>query len=181
MMKRTALALVMVAALAVAPSVLAGDDGRWVNVHVTENSSNTNVEVHLPLNLVLTVLRNVDVENFHGGHVDLDFDDEMNINWTEIMAAVKDAPDGKFVTVTSDEADVNVRKEAGKLYVDVNQKDDEMAKVEVTMPMTMVDAFLVGENNTLDVAALLQSFDDLPDGELVKVTSNEANVRVWIE
>ena len=37
------------------------------------------------------------------------------------------------------------------------------------------------EENTLDVAALLQSFDKLPNGELVKVTSNEANVRVWIE
>ena len=35
--------------------------------------------------------------------------------------------------------------------------------------------------NTLDVAALLQSLDKLPNGELVKVTSNEANVRVWIE
>ncbi len=180
-MKRTALTLIVVAALAFAPSAFGADDGRWVNVHVTENSSNTNVEVHLPLNLVLTVLRNVDVENFHGGRVDLDFDNEMNINWTEIMAAVKDAPDGKFVTVTSDEADVNVRKRAGTLYVDVDQKEDEMAKVKVTMPMTMVDAFLVAEDNTLDIAALLQSFDDLPAGELVTVTSNEANVRVWIE
>lgn len=180
-MNRTALALIVIASLAFALPAFAGDNGRWVNVHVTENESNTNVEVHLPLDLVLTVLRNIDVENFHGGRVDLDFDNEMSINWTEIMGAVKDAPDGKFVTVTSDEADVNVRKQAGTLHVDVHQKEDEMAKVKVTMPMSMVDAFLVAEDNTLDIAALLQSFDDLPDGELVTVTSNEANVRVWIE
>ena len=49
------------------------------------------------------------------------------------------------------------------------------------MPMEMMDALSFGEQNTLDVAALLGSFDRLPDGELVKVTSNEANVRVWIE
>jgi len=180
-MKRKVLALVALAALLAAPTAFAGDETRWINVHVTENSSNTNVEVHLPLNLVLTVLRNVDVENFHGGQVDLDLDEDMDINFPEIIAAVKDAPDGKFVTVTSDEADVSVHKQGGTLFVTVNQKDDEMAKVEVTVPLELMDALSFGEENTLDVAALLQSMDKLPNGELVKVTSNEANVRVWIE
>ena len=180
-MKRRVITLVTLAALVAAPAAYAADDTRWVNVHVTENSSNTNVEVHLPLNLVLTVLRNVDVENFHHGRVDLELDEDMDINFPEIMSAIKDAPDGKFVTVTSDEADVNVHKKAGTLYVTVDQKEDEMAKVQVTMPIELMDAFTFGEENTLDVAALLQSFDKLPNGELVKVTSKEANVRVWIE
>jgi hypothetical protein len=180
-MKRRLFTLVAIAALLAAPAAYAADETRWINIHVTENSSNTNVEVHLPLNLVLTVLRNVDVEHFRGGHIDLELDEDMDINFPEIMQAVKDAPDGKFVTVTSDEADVNVHKQAGTLYLTVNQKEDEMAQVEVTMPMEMMDALTFGEENTLDVAALLQAFDKLPNGELVKVTSNEANVRVWIE
>ena len=180
-MKRTVITLITIAVLAWAPAALADEGTRWVNVHVTENSSSTNVEVHLPLNLVLTVLRNVDVENFHGGHIDLELDEDMDINFAEIIQAVKDSPDGKFVTVTSDEADVSVHKENGTLFVTVNQKEDEMAQVEVTMPMTLMDALTFGEKNTLNIAALLESFDDLPNGELVKVTSNEANVRVWIE
>ena len=180
-MKQRVMTLVAVAVLLAAPAASADEGIRWVNVQVTENSSGTNVEVHLPLNLVLTVLRNVDVENFHGGHIDLELDDDMDINFPEIMQAVKDAPDGKFVTVTSEEADVNVHKEKGTLYVTVNQKEDEMAQVEVTMPMEMMDALTFGEKNTLDVTALLESFDNLPNGELVKVTSNDANVRVWIE
>ena len=49
------------------------------------------------------------------------------------------------------------------------------------MPMEMMDALSFGEENTVDVVALLQSFDKLPNGTLVKVTSDEANVRVWIE
>jgi len=180
-MNRKVSTLVAVLALLAAPIALADEETRWVNVHVTENSSGTNVEVHLPLNLVLTVLRNVDVENFHGGHVDLELDEDFDIDFPEILKAVKEAPDGKFVTVTSDEADVNVRKEGGTLYVSVNQKEDEMAQVEVTMPMEMMDALTFGEKNTVDVVALLESFDNLPNGTLVKVTSNEANVRVWIE
>ncbi len=180
-MKRKVLVLVALAALLAAPTAFAGDETRWINVHVTENSSNTNIEVHLPLNLVLTVLRNVDVENFHGGQVDLNLGEDMDINFPEIIAAVKDAPDGEFVTVTSDEADVRVYKQGGTLFVTVNQKDDEMAKVEVTVPLALMDALSFGEENTLDIAALLENLDELPSGELVKVTSNEANVRVWIE
>jgi hypothetical protein len=180
-MKGKVLTLVALVALLWASAAYAQEDSRWINVHVTENSSNTNVEVHLPLNLVLTVLRNVDVENFHGGQVDLELDEDIDIDFPEIMQAIKNAPDGKFVTVTSDEADVNVHKQAGTIYVTVNQKEDEMAQVEVTMPMELMDALSFGEKNTLDVATLLQSFDRLPNGELVKVTSNEANVRVWIE
>jgi len=159
---------------------MASEDTRWINVTVTENSSNTNVEVHLPLSLVLTVLRNVDVENFHGGHVDLKLDD-MDVNWPEIIAAVKEAPDGQFVTVTSDEADVNVRKEGGTLYVNVNEKGGDNAVVEVTLPLQMMDALTLGESNTIDIVSLLESFDTLPNGTLVKVTSDEANVRVWIQ
>ena len=52
---------------------------------------------------------------------------------------------------------------------------------EFEATMELMDAFSFGEENTLDVAALLESFDKLPDGELVRVTSEEANVRVWIE
>jgi hypothetical protein len=179
-MKRTLIIVVAIIALAAAPAAFAQENTRWMNVTVTENSSNTNVEVHLPMNLVLTVLQNVDVENFHGGNVDLELDD-MHVNWPEIMQAVKEAPDGKFVTVTSDEADVNVHKEAGTLYIDVEEKQDEMAKVQVTMPLELMDALSFGEENTIDVAKLFASLDKLPNGELVRVTSNDANVRVWIE
>ena len=166
--------------LLLSTAAMASETTRWINVNVTENSSNTNVEVHLPLNLVLTVLRNVDVENFHGGQIDLDMGD-VDMDWLEIMQAVKEAPDGQFVTVTSDEADVSVRKEGGTLYVNVHAKDDDNAVVEVTVPLEMMDALSFGEDNTIDVVSLLESFDSLPNGTLVKVTSDEANVRVWIE
>ncbi len=166
--------------LLLSTAAMASETTRWINVNVTENSSNTNVEVHLPLNLVLTVLRNVDVENFHGGQIDLDMGN-VDMDWLEIMQAVKEAPDGQFVTVTSDEADVSVRKEGGTLYVNVHAKDDDNAVVEVTVPLEMMDALSFGEDNTIDVVSLLESFDSLPNGTLVKVTSDEANVRVWIE
>lgn len=175
----TALAAVIVL---IAGFALATEETRWVNVKVNEHSEGTNVEVHLPLNLVLSVLRSVDVENFHNGHIDLDIDEaDMDVDWREILAAVKEAPDGEFVTVDSPEAQVKVRKQAGTLYIDVNEIEGDNAKVKVTVPMQFMDALSINDNSELDVAALLESFDSLPNGEIVTVESDDADVRVWIE
>ena len=158
----------------------ASEDTRWVNVKVTEHSEGTNVEVHLPLNLVLSVLKSVDVENFHRGHVDLDIDD-VDIDWVEMLAAVKDAPDGQFVTVESSDANVSVRKEGGTFFIDVDEIDGEQAKVKVQIPVEFMDAIYINEESQIDVAAMLQSFDKFPNGDIVTVESSDADVRVWIE
>ncbi len=172
--------IIAAAFILIAGFALAGEETRWINVHVTEHSEGTNVEVHLPLNLVLSVLKSVDVENFHRGQIDLDIDD-VEIDWAEIFAAVKDAPDGKFVTVNSPDANVSVSKQSGTLLIDVNEIDGESAKVKVTVPVEFMDALSINEESQIDVAALLESFDRLPNGDLVTVESDEANVRVWIE
>ena len=175
--KITALAA---AFILIAGFALANEETRWLNVHVTEHSEGTNVEVHLPLNLVLSVLKSVDVDNFHHGRIDLDIDDA-KIDWAEIFAAVKDAPDGQFVTVKSPDANVSVSKQGGTLLIDVSEIDGDNAKVKVTVPLEFMDALSINEESQIDVAALLESFDRLPNGDLVTVESDEADVRVWIE
>ncbi len=171
---------IIAAAIILAAGLVLADETRWVNVQVTEKSEGANIEVHLPLNLVLSVLKAVDVDNFHHGRVDLDIDDA-DIDWPEILAAVKGAPDGTFVTVNSPDAQVNVHKEAGTLHIDVNEAEGDNAKVKVRVPMELMDALDINHESQIDVAALLSSFERFPGGELVTVTSNDADVRVWID
>jgi hypothetical protein len=171
---------IIAAVIIVAAGLALAEETRWVNVQVTEHTEGANIEVHLPLNLVLSVLKSVDVDNFHNGRVDLDIDDA-DIDWPAILAAVKDAPDGKFVTVDSPDAQVSVHKEAGTLYIDVNEIEGDNAKVKVRVPMELMDALDINEESQIDVAALLSSFERFPNGEFVTVTSNEADVRVWID
>ncbi len=128
---------------------------------MSEHSEGTNVEVHLPLNLVLSVLKSVDVDNFHRGHVDLDIDDA-DIDWAEIFAAVKDAPDGQFVTVDSHDAKVSVSKQGGTLLIDVDEMDGDNAKVKVTVPVEFMDALSINDSSQIDVAALLSKFRPAP-------------------
>jgi hypothetical protein len=178
-MKRTFMLMTAVAVLLAAP-LLAADETRWLNVHVTEKGEGANVEVHLPLQLVVAVLNSIDVENFHGGKVHLDIDD-VDIDWPQLIAAVKDSPDGEFVKVDAPDANVRVSKSGGMLYVNVVETAEEHATVKVTVPMAMIDALHIDEDNRIDMAALLTSIDQLPNGDLVTVDADDASVRVWVE
>jgi len=173
-------AIAAVAILAVAALASATEEIRWINVNVTEPSSNTNVEVHLPLKLVLSVIEGIKVDNFDAGKVDIELDD-VDIDWPQILAALKDAPDGEFVKVDSDDAKVRIRKSEGTVYIHATEIDGDNAVVEVNLPESMLSALIIDDNNQIDVAAMLKGFSDLPSGELVRVTSDDANVRVWIE
>jgi len=178
-MKRTG-SFALIAVMLVAGTALGAQGTRWLNVHVTEASSSTNVEVHLPMNLVMTVLQGIKVDNFDAGRVDLDLDGA-EIDWPQIIAGLRDAPDGQYVTVASEDADVQVKKEHGLMLIHVTEKSNDHAVVDVRLPMEIMDVINIDEDNRIDVAALVQSMIDLPDGELVTVTSDDANVRVWVE
>ncbi len=178
-MKRTLTVIVAAALLVAAPLVAAGQD-RWLNVNVMDKADGTKVDVHLPLQLVIAVLNSVDVENFHGGKVQLDIEDA-DIDWPQLLAAVKEAPDGEFVKVDSPDAKVQVSKRLGTLYVNVVETAEEHATVNVTLPVAMIDALQFDDANQIDVAALLTSLDQLPNGDLVTVDADDATVRVWVE
>jgi hypothetical protein len=157
-----------------------GDATRWLNVHVVSEEEEANVEVRLPLELVLTVINGIKVEGFDAGMVDLEIDDA-EIDWPVILKAIKDVPDGDFVKVDSKDANVRVSKKADMMLIHVDEIDGDNAKVDVSLPMQLIDAINIDQDNRIDIKALLEAIDTLPNGELVKVTSDEADVRIWVE
>lgn len=178
-MKRRLMVIFAAALLAAAP-LGAADPDRWLNVNVLDKSDGTKVEVHLPIQLVVAVLNSVDAEKLHGGKVQLDIEDA-DIDWPQLLAAVKASPDGEFVKVDAPDAKVQVSKRAGTLYVNVVETAEDHATVNVTLPMAMIDALKFDDANQIDMAALLTGLDQLPDGDLVTVDADDATVRVWVE
>jgi hypothetical protein len=177
-MKRNLLLFALIFALA-APFA-AAEDQKWLNIHVTETEDGADIKVHLPLTLVLSIMRGIDVDGFNGGRVHLKTED-VDIDWPQILASLKDAPDGEFVEITSSDADVTVRKAGGTLFINVDERSEDNATVEVTLPATIIDAIQIDDEDRIDIAALLQGFNDLPGGDLVRVTAPDANVRIWVE
>lgn len=177
--KRT-LAIIATLLIGFAGFASAETTGRWINVDVQEHTDGTKVKVHLPLDLVLTVINGIDIQNFDAGEVDLEMGD-VDVDWPQVFQALRDAPDGEFITVDSPDADVRVSKASGMMLIDVDEKEGDNAKVKVRVPMSMINALHIDDANRVDVKAFLASLNELPDGELVRVESDDANVRIWVE
>lgn len=112
------------------------------------------------------------VVRVHHGHPDVD--------WIPLLKQMKTLPDSEFVKVDSPDAFVTVNKKAGYFLVNVKERGEGKNTVDVKLPVALLDAFSIDENNQLDVKAFVNKLADLPAGDLVRVTG-EADVRIWVE
>ncbi len=53
--------------------------------------------------------------------------------------------------------------------------------VEVRVPARVVDALLSGEGDELNLIAAMEALVDEGEGNLVTVTGDDENVRVWVD
>jgi hypothetical protein len=74
----------------------------------------------------------------------------------------------------------DVWKESGFLYVTVVE-EEKNEKVDVRVPFAVVDALLSGNEDELDIQAAINALVQEGEGELVTVTSDDENVRIWVD
>ena len=174
-------AVALLAALA-APAVQAQE--RWIHVRVVESGDRgETVRVNVPLALAEAVLPSIKVKHLENGRIKINHVRIEDVDMRAILAAVKNTQDGEFVTVESKRENVRVAKQNGYLLVQVRETRDgaERERVDVKVPMTVVEALLSGEKNELDLLAAIRALSKHGDVELVSVKERNTTVRVWID
>jgi hypothetical protein len=162
---------------------------RWLHVRVENpDSKDEIVRVNIPLELAEKILPTIDKDNFHNGHVKIDHFDCNGVDFPALLSAVRDAKDGEFVTVQSKDQDVRVAKQSNYFLVHVvdkekasRDKDAKPSRVEVKIPMKVVDALFSGKKDEVDLVAGLHALALQGDTELVSVKDHEQTVRVWLD
>ncbi|HEX9222859.1 MAG TPA: hypothetical protein VF860_05985, partial [Candidatus Acidoferrales bacterium] len=160
-----------------------GKADRWLHVRVVcKDANGETVRVNVPLELAIKILPTINHSHLHGGRVQIRDGQINDVDLRALLDAVRSAKDGEFVTVQSRENDVRVAKQGGYLVVHVrDHKGDGRQRVEVRVPMTVVNALLSGGKDELDLVAALQALGDHPDTELVTVEDGENTVRIWLD
>jgi len=193
----TAAPIALAVFLMLPPAVQAQNNAKsdqWIHVRVeNKDEGGETVRVNVPIDMAVKVLPAIKHEKLHDGKVHIDHARMDNVDLRAMLDAVRSAKDGEYVTVQSNENDVRVAKNAGYLYIHVtdrNHKKGETAKdakgareskVEVKVPMKVVDALFSSGDDELDVVAALRALSNNGDTELVSVKDSENTVRVWID
>jgi hypothetical protein len=178
----------------VAQTASKGD--QWIHVRVeSKDDSGGTVRVNVPIEMAVKVLPAINHNQLHNGKIRLDNCHMDEVDLRALLDAVRTAKDGEYVTVQSNENDVRVAKNAGYLYIHVTDKNEEHgakkgstktlagkeSRVEVKVPMKMVDALFSSGKDELDVVAALRALSASGDTELVSVKDDENTVHIWID
>ena len=195
-----AFAAVCVAPVSVGQSTSGTSSGakeQWIHVRVTsaEDKGET-VRVNVPVEMAERVLPAINKDKLHNGKVHIDSAHLDDVDLRTLLDAVRTSKDGEYVTVQSRENDVRVAKSNGYLYVYVTEKpatknasksetgklnSAKESKVEVKVPMKVVDALFSAGKDELDVVAALRALSANGDTELVNVKDSENTVHIWID
>ena len=173
---------------------------QWIHVRMeSKEDHGETVRVNVPVEMAAKVLPAINKNNLHDGKVRIDSSHMNDVDLRAILDAVRSSRDGEYVTVQNRENDVRVAKSAGYLYIHVTDKSegkkaaakDEKAgakagaahesKVEIKVPMKVVDALFSAGKDELDLVAALKALSAHGDTELVTVKDDQNTVRIWVD
>lgn len=171
-----ALALFSMATIA-----LAAPPERYLHVRVDSPNSGEKVRVNIPLSLAEKIIPAIHQGPLHDGKVSINGGEVNCVDFAALVSAVKDAPDGEYVTVQDRDEDVRVAKMNGKMIVHATDRGGAGEKVEVTIPWEVAQALGASNGKEIDLLGAIRALENAGDTTLVTVTDNEESVRVWID
>jgi len=171
---------------------------QWIHVRVENKDNNgETVRVNVPIEMAEKILPVINHDNLHNGKIHIDNAHLDDVDCRALLDAVRSAKDGEYVTVQSNENNVRVAKSGGYLYIHVNEKQPgersakhaesgktetvKESKVEIKVPMKVVDALFSAGKDELDIVAALHALSLNGDTELVTVKDDQDTVHVWID
>jgi len=173
---------------------------QWIHVRVeSKEDHGETVRVNVPVEMAAKVLPAINKDNLHDGKVRINSSHMNDLDLRTILDAVRTSRDGEYVTVQGSDNDVRVAKSAGYLYIHVTDKSEgrkaatkdrkaeakaaagHESRVEIKVPMKVVDAVFSAGKDELDLVAGLKALSAHGDTELVTVKDKENTVRVWVD
>lgn len=182
-MRLRALAILLLA-VTLAPLSLAsaGDKAPWIHVEVIDHGEErARVSVNLPLSLVDVALEAAEDEIARESRVHLDGDitvEDLRKMWHEL----REAGDADFVTVEERDETVRIFRRGDRLHVEVLDNHDDEDRVNLEIPIRLVDTLLDSEGETLNLRGALAELQTLNEaGDVLTVRDGTSRVRIWID
>jgi hypothetical protein len=178
----TVLCMLAAGITALVGSATAAPAEKYLHVNVEDPSRGGSVNVNVTLSMAERILPAINSHDLHDGKVSIHNTEMNGVDVRALLDAVRNSPDNEFVTVKDKDSDVRVAKANGNILVRVIDKKNREQRVDVTVPLKVVDALCAAaKNDELDIAAALQALSDAGDIALVTVRSSSEKVRVWVD
>jgi hypothetical protein len=178
----TVFCLLAAGVISLAAPAMAAPAEKYLHVNVQDPANSESVNVNVPLSMAEKILPAINNQDLHEGKVSIHNAEMNGVDLRALLDAVRTAPDNEFVTVKDKDSDVRVAKANGNILVHVTDKKNKEQRVDVTVPLQVVNALVAtAKNDELDIAAALRALGDAGDVLLVTVQDSSEKVRVWVD
>ncbi len=152
----------------------------WFHLEVKENKTEPEyVKVNLPIAMVDVALNLVKDKQFNKGRLKLHSSDISITDMKKIWNELRKSGNAEFVTVENKNETVRVAKEGNHVVVKITENKNP--KVDLRIPVSVVDALLAAEGDELDLKAALVAMQKQNVGDILTVNDNNTQVRIWID
>ncbi|GEM_PF-3315428 len=141
-----------------------------------------NVNINVPLAAVEPLLRLVPHQILSDGRLPMG-DRDMPIDvaaMRDLWGAINDIGDVDFLTFDSEGETMSISRTGDQILVQMEEYDEGGETVDVRLPVVVLDALLMGDDETLNVGAAVERLADLR-GDIVHVSGDDHQLRVWID
>ncbi|MCI0413089.1 hypothetical protein L0222_09840 [bacterium] len=152
----------------------------WVHVHIEDTAKEETVKINLPISVVETMLPLIEEKQVRKGHFNFNDSDLKVEDLRKVWNEIREEGDMEFVTIESRDNNVRVYIEGNFLLVQPQEKSKN-SKVDIRIPLKVVDAMLSGKGNELNLTAAIKALRDSGVKDIITVKDNDTSVRVWID
>jgi hypothetical protein len=160
----------------------------WLHIKVRDAGDGSRVSVNLPLSVVEAAAPLIPEEARAAGKVRIDDRDLSIADLRRLWREVQRAPEATFLTIDESCGKVRVARSGAYLLikaVDGTGRDGARRhhgeRVEVRIPVAVVDALLSGGDDRLNLAGAVEALARTGEGELVTVNGDNETVRLWVD
>jgi len=153
----------------------------WVHVHVEDSAKEERVKINLPLSVIEAMLPMIEEEQIRKGSLRINDHDLRVEDLRKMWNEIRDEGDMDFVTVEGREGNFSMKIQGNYLLVQPDDKSKGHKKVDIRLPLQVVDAMLSGKGNELNLTAGIKALRDSGVKDIITVNDEDTSVRVWID
>lgn len=192
--------VILAAAALIAIPVLCHAEGLWIHIKVdSRGEDGERVRVNIPIELARSMMPIVEAHGFDGNDLRINAHggDISKEDLRSMVAALREAPEGEYVTVDSKDEKVRIARKGNLFLIDVEDRsgydtsdvDDAstetaggaVERVKIRLRTEVLDALLSGEGDKLNIEAAIVALKEQTEGDIVSVEDGEETVRIWVD
>ena len=151
----------------------------WVHVHVENPTKEETVKMNLPISVIESMMPLIQDKRMRDGNIRINEKEFRVEDLRKAWKDIREEGDMEFVSVQGRDGNVRIFIEGQYLLVQPDKKNK--SKVDIRIPLKVVDAMLSGKGEELNLTAAVKALRDSGIKDIITVKDEDTSVRIWID